>query len=62
MTDVLSEHESLAELLDNDWLSLSVVDPMQDDRAFHYDGDLEWMPLGSAEAPEPAAEPAAAGD
>ena len=44
VTDVLAEHESLAELLDNGWLSLSVVDPEQDHRAFHYDGDLDWAP------------------
>ena len=62
VTDVLSEHESLAELLDNGWLSLSVVDPKQDHRPFHYDGGLEWTPLSSAEAPEPTAEPAAADD
>ena len=62
MTDVLSEYESLAELLDNGWLLLSVVDPTRNDRAFHYDGELEWTPLSSAEAPEPAAEPVAADD
>jgi uncharacterized protein YbcC (UPF0753/DUF2309 family) len=45
VTDVLAAHEELTELLDNDWLSLTVVDPTQDHRAFHYEADLEWQPL-----------------
>jgi len=45
VTDILVEHAGLTELLDNDWLSLTVVDPQQDHRAFHYDGDLEWTPV-----------------
>ena len=44
VTDVLSGHGELTELLDNGWLSLTVVDPQQDHRAFHYDGDLDWAP------------------
>ena len=42
VTDVLADHEEVTELLDNDWLSLTVVDPTQDHRAFHYDQNLEW--------------------
>ena len=42
MTAVLAEHDQLIELLDNHWLSLTVVDPTQDHRAFHYDGELTW--------------------
>jgi len=64
VTDVLAEHESLAELLDNGWLSLSVVDPEQDHRPFHYDGDLEWTPASEPPTsdPDPAATPPAADD
>ena len=40
----------MAELLENNWLSLTVVDPTQDHRAFHYESDLEWMPV--SERPE----------
>ncbi|WP_058991914.1 DUF2309 domain-containing protein [Haloarcula sp. CBA1127] len=61
---VLADHPELAELLDNNWLSLTVVDPTQDHRAFQYEHDLEWSPvseLSEAEAPEPIA-PAAADD
>jgi uncharacterized protein YbcC (UPF0753/DUF2309 family) len=43
VTEILAEHEELVELLDNNWLSLSVVDPQQDHQAFHYAGDLCWQ-------------------
>jgi len=43
VTAVLADNDHLAELLDNGWLSLTVVDPEQDHRAVHYDGDLEWV-------------------
>ena len=49
VTDVLSEHESVAQLLDNGWLSLTVVDPTQDHRAFEYAGDLQWTVLDADE-------------
>ncbi|WP_146417797.1 DUF2309 domain-containing protein [Haloarcula hispanica] len=61
---VLAEHPELADLLDNNWLLLTVVDPTQDHRAFEYERDLEWSPvsdLSEAEATEPFA-PAAAND
>ncbi len=44
VTEVLAEHEGVAELLDNGWLSLTVVDPRRDSRAFRYDGGLSWTP------------------
>ncbi|WP_276272492.1 DUF2309 domain-containing protein [Haloarcula litorea] len=62
--DVLADHEAVTQLLDNGWLSLTVVDPTQDHRAFHYEGDAEWEPM--VEQPEPraarATAPAAADD
>jgi uncharacterized protein YbcC (UPF0753/DUF2309 family) len=59
VTEILADHGELTELLDNDWLSLTVVDPRQDHRAFHYDGGLTWTPLreeatGTTPAPEPS--------
>jgi uncharacterized protein YbcC (UPF0753/DUF2309 family) len=45
VTGVLSAHSQLTELLDNDWLSLTVVDPEQDHRAFRYESDCEWTPV-----------------
>jgi uncharacterized protein YbcC (UPF0753/DUF2309 family) len=63
VTDVLADHPDVAGLLDNDWLSLTVVDPTQDHRAFHYEEDLEWTPLSrSTAALEPATTPPAADD
>ncbi|MFO7926115.1 MAG: DUF2309 domain-containing protein [Halobacteriota archaeon] len=53
VTDVLVDHEKLAELLDNGWLSLTVVDPIQNHRAFHYEQDLEW----SSASVEPEVQP-----
>jgi len=57
VTEVLAENAAVTELLDNDWLSLTVVDPEQDHRAFDYDGELEWTPVEAelADAPAPTA-------
>ena len=55
VADILSEHASVRELLDNDWLSLTVVDPQRDDQALHYAGDLEWTPLGGSASVVPEA-------
>jgi uncharacterized protein YbcC (UPF0753/DUF2309 family) len=54
VTGILVEHDDVAELLDNGWLSLTVVDPEQEHRAFHYEGDLDWTPMSEATA-EPKA-------
>ncbi len=56
VTGILTDNESVAQLLDNGWLSLTVVDPTQDHGAFHYAGDLEWTAL---DADEPTTEPIA---
>jgi uncharacterized protein YbcC (UPF0753/DUF2309 family) len=56
VTDVLERRDHLAELLDNRWLSLTVVDPDRDDCAFHYEGELTWAEERPA-APSPAVTP-----
>ena len=62
VTDVLAACEEVTRLLDNGWLSLTVVDP-EDHSAFQYAGDLEWTPVEEATtAPEPVATPAAGDD
>ncbi|QUO48847.1 MULTISPECIES: DUF2309 domain-containing protein [Halorubrum] len=55
VTEILADNEAVTGLLDNDWLSLTVVDPTRDHRAFHYEGDLAWAP--TPEAVEAHAEP-----
>jgi len=47
VTDILDRNPDLATLLDNNWLSLLVIDPTQDDTAFRYQAGLEWEPLDS---------------
>ena len=42
VTDILARNEEVARLVDNGWLSLTVVDPEQDNEPVHYQGDLEW--------------------
>ncbi|MFB6227026.1 MAG: DUF2309 domain-containing protein [Halobacteriales archaeon] len=64
VTDVLADHDELAELLDNGWLSLTVVDPERDHQAFHYEESLEWVPAGASarEPPAPRVAPTVADD
>ncbi|WP_128478737.1 DUF2309 domain-containing protein [Halorussus pelagicus] len=45
VTDILTDHEELTKILDNNWLSLTVVDPTQDHSAFHYEESLDWIPV-----------------
>jgi hypothetical protein len=64
VTGVLADHAELTELLDNDWLSLTVVDPTRDHRPFHYEAGLEWTSVAErtdANAERPDA-PAVADD
>ncbi|WP_123619248.1 DUF2309 domain-containing protein [Halorubrum sp. CSM-61] len=53
VTDALAGLEEVVQLLDNDWLSLTVVDPTREHRAFEYERDLAWRPLSESSAPEP---------
>ncbi|WP_255150065.1 DUF2309 domain-containing protein [Halorarius halobius] len=55
VTGILADHEKMTELLDNGWLSLTVVDPTQQHRAFHYEEGLEWTPASSGGDARPQA-------
>jgi len=62
VTEIVTTHENLTELLDNEWLSLTVVDPTQDHRAFRYERGANWQPMAESvtpEQPEPVAQPVA---
>jgi uncharacterized protein YbcC (UPF0753/DUF2309 family) len=54
VAEVLEGQPAATALLDNGWLSLTVVDPTRDHRAIPY-GSAEWADLGEAR-PEAAAE------
>ncbi|QKY17498.1 DUF2309 domain-containing protein [Halorubrum sp. CBA1229] len=55
VTDALADHDEVTELLDNEWLSLTVVDPTRDHRAFRYERGMEWEPMSEPSAAEPEA-------
>jgi len=59
VTDAIAANETVRTLLDNDWLSLTVVDPTRDHDAFRYAGDLDWTQAGVvADVEQPVATPA----
>ena len=51
VTEILADNEAVTGLLDNDWLSLTVVDPTRDHRAFDYESDLAWTPTPEGTEP-----------
>ena len=53
VTDIVADHEELTEILDNNWLSLTVVDPTQNHRVFHYDESLEWTAVSKQTDAQP---------
>jgi len=59
VTEILADHAELTTLLDNGWLSLTVVDPIRDHDAFHYDGNLSWIGNPDLDAAVGDDEPAA---
>ena len=63
VTEILADDAAVTELLDNDWLSLTVVDPTRDHRAFRYEEGVAWAPTPDGTAPAAEAQnPAAADD
>ena len=43
VTQALADLDSVTELLDNNWLSLTVIDPTRGNDVFHYVEDLRWL-------------------
>jgi hypothetical protein len=56
VTEVLAAHDHLTQLLDNDWLSLTTVDPTQDHQAFEYEEALSWTPVADRTEATPETE------
>ena len=54
MTDILRRHDGVRALFDNRWLHLFALDDAGR-MAWRYAGDLQWMPVGEAEAIREAA-------
>ncbi|GGL54149.1 DUF2309 domain-containing protein [Halocalculus aciditolerans] len=52
--DAVAANETVAALLGNEWLSLTVVDPTRDHRAFRYETE-GWTPLDEEKTAEPTA-------
>ena len=50
VTEILADHDAVTQLLDNDWLALSVVDPLDDHQVFHYEGNLAWRTSAEQES------------
>ncbi|MFT4832290.1 MAG: hypothetical protein ACI815_001943 [Psychroserpens sp.] len=43
VTDILSRNENLKTLLDNEWIYLMVIDPLQQNNIKRYEKGLEWV-------------------
>ncbi len=44
VTDILSRNENLKSLLDNEWIYLMVMDPLQQNEIHRYQKNMEWVP------------------
>ena len=62
VTEILDANGEVTQLLDNNWLSLTVVDPQQDHQAFHYARELEWEPVEAQTVEPPESAEAAVAD
>ncbi|WP_435318801.1 DUF2309 domain-containing protein [Haloarchaeobius sp. TZWSO28] len=54
VTEILADNGEITQLLDNGWFSMTVVDPTQRHRAFHYEENLEWTPVSEQIDAQPA--------
>jgi uncharacterized protein len=43
VTDILSRNENLKTLLDNEWIYLMVMNPLQENKIYHYQKNLNWI-------------------
>jgi hypothetical protein len=45
--DILARNENLKTLLDNEWIYLMVMDPLQQNNILRYQKNMEWIPMTS---------------
>jgi uncharacterized protein len=43
VTDILSRNEHLKTLLDNEWIYLMVMNPLKENKIYHYQKNLNWI-------------------
>ena len=43
--DILSSNENLKTLMDNEWIYLMVMDPLQENSIIRYQKNMEWIPM-----------------
>lgn len=48
-TEILARNPHLMELLDNEWIYLMVMDPLQQNRVLRYEGNMEWVSMEAEE-------------
>ncbi|PSQ97369.1 MAG: DUF2309 domain-containing protein [Bacteroidetes bacterium SW_9_63_38] len=51
---ILDRHASLADLLDNEWILLTVMDPTEDNALYHYQPGRDWASHEVSVSPDPA--------
>ncbi len=44
VTDILSRNENLKRLLDNEWIYLMIMEPLEENAIYHYQKNLNWIP------------------
>ncbi|MEO7979057.1 DUF2309 domain-containing protein, partial [Flavobacterium sp.] len=44
VTDILSRNENLKKLLDNEWIYLMIMEPLEENKIYHYQKNLNWIP------------------
>ena len=51
---ILQRHASLAQLLDNEWIKLTVMDPTEENDLYHYQPGQAWTSHEESVSPDPA--------
>ena len=49
VTEILARNPNLKALLDNEWIYLMVMDPLEQNRVLRYEGNMEWVSMEAEE-------------